>query len=117
MGSKGPFVDTHRELQTGHVYVCQVCAKTIARIFGFADGKKLDELEGAAKAVSERDREIASLTEQLNDQVTIVTEFTAKDREQAQELESLHARVSQLEGRLREEAEVSLSLVGGGDAA
>ena len=117
MGSKGPFVDTHRELSTGHVYVCQVCAKTIARIFGFADGKKLDELEGAAKAVAERDREIESLSDQLGEQKSIVTQFTASDLVQIEEIETLQARVAQLEGRLREEAAVSLSLVGGGDAA
>src|SRR5262245_52305762 len=44
----GPFVLTHRMLNPwGTVYICKRCAKTCARVMGFMEGKRLDELEHA----------------------------------------------------------------------
>lgn len=64
---KGPIADTHRDLPGyGHVYVCESCAKTFARIFGYADGKRLDELENASKLVVERERDIENLSRELS---------------------------------------------------
>jgi hypothetical protein len=63
---KGPIADTFRDLPGyGHVYVCERCAKSFARIFGYSDGERLDELENASKLVKERERDVANLTKEL----------------------------------------------------
>jgi hypothetical protein len=110
---KGPLIDTHREIAGGHVYVCSVCMKTGARLLGFAEGEKLDELENAAKAVGEREREIGSLRDIVLRHEGVEARMTSRVKEQEEEIETLAARVAQLEGRLRENAEIALSLVGG----
>ena len=113
LGQKGPLVDTHVENASGHVYVCHVCGKSIARAFGFAEGKELDERESALRVKSELEATIAIQTEQLDLHEETYKGQTAKIKELTEWLEDSQARVSQLEGRLRENAETSLSLVGG----
>jgi hypothetical protein len=110
---KGPLVDTHREIAGGHVYWCSVCAKTSARLLGFAEGAKLDELEGAANAVVEREREIGSLRDIVLRHEGAEARLVSRVKQQEEEIETLAARVAQLETRLRENAQVALSLVGG----
>ena len=113
MSQKGPMIDTHRELPGyGHVFVCVRCAKTAARLLGFAKGDKLDELSQAADAVHERELEIGSLREQL---VALGSERDGLNvliRELKDELSLAHARVTQLEGAFADEAKRALSLVG-----
>jgi septal ring factor EnvC (AmiA/AmiB activator) len=63
---KGPIADTFRDLPGyGHVYVCERCAKSFARIFGYSDGKRLDELENASKLLVERERDLSGMTQEL----------------------------------------------------
>jgi len=62
----GPMLDTHREIDGyGRIYVCSRCAKNHARIFGFVDGKRLDELEAAADSLVEKNRQLESYADQI----------------------------------------------------
>ena len=96
---KGPIADTHRDLPGyGHVYVCERCAKSFARIFGYSDGKRLDELENASKLVVERERDLAKMAEALAETRTQlqnarhqVTDLQGKLRDSDNRLESLRA--------------------------
>lgn len=114
----GPLVDTHRELPGfGHVYFCPRCLKTGARLYGYAKGARLDELESAAAALIERDAEIESLSRQLEAAQEGHNTVVHHDAETADELAQANARISQLEGMLRDQTDTALSLIGGTDAA
>lgn len=111
----GPMLDTHRELANLRVYVCRRCSKNHARIFGFAKGERLDELENAAASVAELVNEIASLSEQLAISHTRHLERDREDRERNDAAVQLRERVHQLEGTIRERNEAAardMALVG-----
>lgn len=68
----GPFADTFFEDRAGRKYVCKRCAKSVARLFGFAPGERMDELSEAASLVEGKDREIEAaqdLIRELNAQL------------------------------------------------
>lgn len=68
----GPFADMFFEDRAGRKYVCKRCARSVSRLFGFAPGKRLDELSEAASLVEGKDREIEAaqdLIRELNAQV------------------------------------------------
>jgi septal ring factor EnvC (AmiA/AmiB activator) len=114
MSQKGPILDKQREIRGyGRVYLCQACVKDGAMKFGFAKGARLDELSTAAASLEEREKEIASLAAQLAEVTMDQTQVLRADQALKEELADAKARISQLEGRIREEAEVNLSLVGG----
>ena len=100
---KGPIADTHRDLPGyGHVYVCERCAKSFARIFGYSDGKRLDELENASKLVVERERDLAKMSEalawtrqHLQDAQHQITDLQGKLRDSDNRVESLRASMRQ----------------------
>lgn len=113
LSQKGPMVDKQRELRGyGRVYICQACVKDAAMKCGFAKGARLDELSNAAAFFEEHEREIASLSEQLSEAKMSKTQIARHDQALKVELADARARIAQLEGRIREEAEVGLSLVG-----
>ena len=112
MSQKGPMVDTHRELRGyGHVYVCHICAKTTARLMGFAEGERLDELADAVVALGERDREIASLSKQLSDAVIALAAEQRVNEEQAETNRDLKANIDRLHTEIRHAAESTLAAV------
>ena len=114
MGQKGPVLVTHRALPGyGDVYVCESCAKRISRAFGFADGKRLDELSSAAKTVNERDRDIAGLSKQLTEYERKLGDAVKRGDDLEADVAFFEGRVSLLEGRLREAGHSALELVGG----
>lgn len=113
MGQKGPMVDVHRELPSGHVYICQVCAKSISRVLGFAEGKKLDELEQAATRAYEQERVSARLEGELREERRLRAVEHRSLEQSIEQVNFLNGRVKQLEKRLREEASAALELVGG----
>jgi hypothetical protein len=117
LSQKGPFVDTHRESPTGHVYVCSACAKTIARVMGFAEGRKLDELADAAGSVHTLEREIDGLREALGEREGALLTAGLRIKEADEHMSIMQGRIEQLEGRLRAHAAAALSLVGSGDEA
>ena len=68
LSQQGPMMDTHRQVQGfGHVYLCHVCAKSAARLLGFAKGAQLDKLSTTLARETEHEREIASLVELLDE--------------------------------------------------
>jgi hypothetical protein len=118
LGQGGPVLDTHREvLGYGHVYVCRDCIRKGAIGFGFAPGEKLDELTQAAVTLTERDREIASLTEQLSKSNDSRKSTVKHDQHLEVALVQARERIAQLEQHLRLEAGNALSLAGVGDGA
>ena len=116
----GPVLDTHREVAGLRVYLCQECIKRGARIFGFVEGNRLDELAGASASVAEKEREIAALQEQLEQAKNLLEGHLRNANELDVENEMLAARVKQLETAIREADEASrahMSLVGSDNAA
>jgi hypothetical protein len=65
--TKGPLLDWVLENALGRVYTCKLCARMGSRAFGFAPGKKLDELSDAAAALEQRDQELAKLVETISE--------------------------------------------------
>ena len=63
--STGPLIDTFFQDHDGRVYVCKRCSRSYARAFGFAPGKKLDELADAANVLEQRDKEFAVIEGEL----------------------------------------------------
>jgi hypothetical protein len=118
MGINGPVADTHRELpQFGHVYVCQNCAKRLARQFGFVKGKRMDELAEASDLLNTakldiiaRDATIQKFTEDL-------VAANAKIDAVHEDNDFLAGRIKQLEGRLEQNAKAALELVGHAESA
>jgi hypothetical protein len=114
---KGPFIDYHVEDVAGHFYLCvNLCVKTGARLAGFFEGAKLDELQSAASTVNGLERERDSLSGQLSVAEEMIAKFQRVSKERDEYEEQLEARVKQLEGNLRENAQNTLSLVGDPEA-
>lgn len=115
MNTKGPFLDTHRELPSGfHVYVCDECIQKGAELRGYAEGAEMDALAQVAKDLSdaraELDRATAKVGSLIDERDTAIGE---RDDARA-DIEQLSGRVAQLESRIRETAEAELALVAGG---
>jgi hypothetical protein len=62
---KPPFIDTFSENPVGRIYLCKSCARRAARQFGFAPGKRLDELADASTALEAKQAEVAALLEEI----------------------------------------------------
>jgi len=111
---QGPTLDMQREiLGYGRLYLCLRCAKNAARLFGLVDIGKVDQLEAYAEQVLGLERDLAVLTTERD---TALTNFALSARSAntlAERVTELQDRCTHLESRIREEAEVSLSLVGG----
>lgn len=104
---KAPLLRTFREIGGVEEYVCQACAKSYARLFGFAKGERLDELSEAASTVAAKDREITSLTEQLGESTMQVESRDKHILALDGEIEILEARVQSFERAAREQQEVA----------
>lgn len=118
MNGRGPVAATHRTMPGfGDVYLCENCAEKLARMFGFAPGDRMDEIVKAAKRVTELERDNAKLAQAVTDARTDIKHYEATLQQREEEILGNRARMKQLEERIREEATVSLSLVGGNEAA
>jgi hypothetical protein len=107
-GQTGPFIDWQAEKPGGlHLYTCARCNKESARVSGFGEGERLDELETALETFdrSARDVEIAGRTIyemrgelELKDKAIEELEITleAKKGRIAQLEEQLHTAAAQL---------------------
>lgn len=103
---KGPIADTHRDLPGyGHVYVCEACAKSFARIFGYAPGKRLDQLEAASKLVVERERDIAKVTAELDAANTKLQDAGHEVADLKERLRDAENRTASLQAAMRLGAE------------
>jgi len=112
MSQKGPMIDTHRQLRSyGQIYICHVCAKTTARLLGFAPGERLDVLSQASERLVELDREIASLTEQLSDTTTAFEAERVQTRVLRDKMKDLNGHIARLETEIRSAAEHTLAAV------
>lgn len=110
---KGPLVDLHRELPGyGHVYACNSCAKSIARIMGYFPGKKLDELEAAGKALHAAHRELEHKAGRIDELTEHVNGLKTEKIKDSERIDYLEGRVEQLQSALRQEAEAALAAVG-----
>ena len=112
----GPIADTHVEIPGyGRLYVCPRCAKTYARLYGFAEGSELDARE---EAYAERDaakRAEASALEQLGNEAAENAILTRTVDERDAQIAELAGRLAQMETSIRESAEAAerhLELVG-----
>jgi hypothetical protein len=119
-GNIGPFVDVGEvDIPTVngpipfHVYLCKrVCARSVARVAGFAPGKKMNELANAAEQLRQAEKDVEAyrgavdeLTMRLSLQGSELGHVT-EDRDQ------LQGRVAQLELVIGEKARAELALVG-----
>jgi hypothetical protein len=91
---KGPFLDTFIENGVGRVYWCKSCARRAARQFGFAPGKKLDELQDASAELERKAVEIGGLLEQI-------TGLQLECGTERRTVKELRERVQAAEGRLQ----------------
>jgi len=112
-GTKGPFLNTHRNLGGNHVYWCPNCSRKDARARGYLKGDRLDELSNAAAAVHERDVEIASLRDQLTLAGAEAAELKRQLRERSDEIKDVKAHAARLETEIRRAAENTLAAVTG----
>lgn len=113
LSQKGPLVDTHAERPGfGHIYICDSCAKSIARIRGYAPGAKLDELEAASRAVTAARRELILKSEKIDSLTARLHDAGVEKAQDIEQIEFLVGRVQQLEAALRQEAESALAAVG-----
>lgn len=101
----------------GRVYVCESCARRLARLFGYAPGERMDELAGASAAVTEMGRERDRLVEELEQERQQHGRTTAELADERERTEALEGRVAQLEARIVEQAESNLALAGRKEAA
>jgi hypothetical protein len=120
-GNIGPFVDVGEvEIPTVngpipfHVYLCKrVCARSVARVSGFAPGKKMNELANAAEQLAQKEKELA----EVNEANKILRSEAANRAEAIGALQSAYdqaqGRVAQLELVIGEKARAELALVGG----
>jgi hypothetical protein len=122
-GNIGPFVDVAEiEIATVngpiayHVYLChRICARAVARIGGYAPGKKMNELSNAAVQLREKEKELVE-----RDEIVRILRAESANRAGAigalqQAYDQAIGRVKQLEGVIGEKARADLNLVG--DAA
>ena len=96
--------------KTSAVIICQGCARDIARINGFSQGKKLEELKAAADQIREWEKEIGNIRETNSKLVEQTEAFRRHASELTSERDQLLGRVHQLEARLKERAESDLAL-------
>lgn len=61
----GPLLDTFYENPLGRQYVCKKCARSHARGFGFAPGKRMDELSDAAALLEVKEAELVAQQAQI----------------------------------------------------
>jgi hypothetical protein len=88
----GPLLDTFFENAVGRVYVCKRCAKTYARLYGFAPGKRLDEVAQTLTRAEEIEAELAKANaehERLEGELVALRRELAEAREL---LEAAHGR-------------------------
>ena len=112
----GPFADTILENDAGErSYVCESCVRRCARLFGYAKGKRMDELSAASGALQAREQEITQLTGRQAELDAQIVSYERELRLQESELSKRAQRITQLEGKLREYATSTLAVVG--DAA
>jgi hypothetical protein len=122
-GNIGPFVDVAEiEIATVngpiayHVYLChRICARAVARVGGYAPGKKMNELSNAAVQLAEAEKELADLKERLFTAGLVGEEMIRRLEGREERINFLEGRVKQLEGVIGEKARADLNLVG--DAA
>jgi len=104
-GQTGPFIDWQAEKPGGlHLYTCARCNRDSARVAGFADGERLEELEEALGSFDDFRRQIETLSVQL---ATERDEREIEARAYAAleaELAATHGRVTQLEEQRQEAA-------------
>lgn len=89
----GPLIDTFFQDAEGRVYVCKRCSRSYARAFGFAPGKKLDELADAANVLEQRDREFAVVQAELGESRLEVDSAARVISSLREQLESTQAQV------------------------
>jgi len=59
INTRGPVLDTMiADPQNRRYYVCESCAKRIARVFGFIEGPRMEELSDAATGIAEAQAEV-----------------------------------------------------------
>ena len=88
--AKGPLVDTMIENPVGRVYLCKLCARRAARLYGFAPGKRLDELADAETTLQAKEDEIAKL-------VAAIEELRLQNGSERRTVKDLQARLSSVQ--------------------
>jgi len=86
---KGPMVDTHRELVAlggsagGRVYLCGLCVRRAARVFGYVEGARMDELVNLDETLGLRDKELEDVGAVLKEAIA----YGVKQRQRAEQAE------------------------------
>jgi dsRNA-specific ribonuclease len=77
---KGPILDTGVDTPfpgpnaAGAVYVCRTCARKIAKVYGFAKGEKLEQLENAAEELTVLEKRMEAIQDNGNKLAMALTE-------------------------------------------
>ena len=97
-GQTGPMIDWQAEKPGGlHLYTCARCNKESARVSGFGEGERLDELEEALQAYAAHERELVAFRIDLKAERED-GELKDKAIEELEiELEAKKGRIAQLE--------------------
>lgn len=108
----GPVVDTHRELPVyGRVYVCELCVTRAARVLGLVKGKRMNELQAAAKRLSHAEEQAAQLLVERDDLNLVVQARDEHIERLKAELEEERGKLEGLREHLKGEAERALTAV------
>lgn len=109
----GPLLDTHVENAAfGRVYLCQSCIARGARLFGFAEGERMDELVDAAKLAASAERENVRLTEERDMVLDQLAEELKRNEALSERLAGNEQRIEQMKATAREGAQHLLDVAG-----
>lgn len=112
-GQNGPHTDTHRELHGyGRVYICRMCVTRAARAHGMVKGKRMNELEDAARLLDAARAAQSEQHQALVETQELLAAERRKNEALAEDNEFLANRVETLRARVKAEAESALELLG-----
>jgi septal ring factor EnvC (AmiA/AmiB activator) len=79
--TKAPLIDTRRTIADQYrIYICKLCAKQIALLFGFAKGAELDRLMEVAAVIEEKEKELRQAQKNVTDlEVRLKEQITMKE--------------------------------------
>jgi hypothetical protein len=111
----GQMVDTHREVRgLGRVYLSKSAVIRAAKAFGLVKGgRRHEEILAALESLEHREQEIRALearVSELDERLKMESSLLAEAREHEAWAE---ARIAQLVGALRDDANAKLALIGG----
>jgi len=98
MSQTGPIIDTRVERPAlGRLYVCKRCVKQAAVLYGFAKGKRLDQLEHASRELEQAEKDISDRNEWVAERDDKIRALVEQLRQREEALEEALGEVKRLE--------------------